>query len=99
MSYFSHADPRLGDVDEEAVLGPFPGALGFFEGKICAVLLEVDLHDECDAGMMSDLSALGAMSSCVDVRIQAALVLAQQRQCLLCLARLLQHNAHQQLYT
>jgi len=44
--YFSHADPGLGDVDEEAVLGPFSGALGFFEGEVCAVLLEVDLYDE-----------------------------------------------------
>jgi len=39
----AHADPGLGDVDEEAVLGPFAGGLDFFEGEVGAVLLEVDL--------------------------------------------------------
>lgn len=33
-------------------MSPFSCALGFFEGEVCAVLLEVDLHDEGDAGEM-----------------------------------------------
>jgi hypothetical protein len=44
----AHADPALCYVDQETVLCPSPCALGFFRGKICAVLLEMDLHDECN---------------------------------------------------
>jgi hypothetical protein len=49
VGYFAHANPRLGDVDEQAVLGPFACALGFFEGEVGAVLVQVDLHGEGDA--------------------------------------------------
>jgi hypothetical protein len=45
-TYFSHADPALCNVDQKAVLCPFPCALCFLGGEICAVLLEVDLHDD-----------------------------------------------------
>jgi hypothetical protein len=45
-TYFSHADPALSDVDQKAVLCPFPCALCLFGGEICAVLLELDLHYE-----------------------------------------------------
>lgn len=79
-------------------MGPFAGALGFFEGEICSVLLEVDLDDESDAvGIVSHilLDAHSLLLEMFDVRIQASLVLAEQGQCLLRLPRLLQHNANQ----
>jgi len=41
--YQAETDPRFGDIDQQAVLGPFPGGLDFFEGEVGAVLLEVDL--------------------------------------------------------
>ena len=47
-SYLAHANPRLGDVDEQAVLCPFPCALSLLCCEICAVLLEVDLYNEGD---------------------------------------------------
>jgi hypothetical protein len=46
-TYFAHANPALGNVDQKTVLCPFPCALSLFRGEICAVLLEVDLYNEC----------------------------------------------------
>ncbi len=46
----AHADPGFGDVDEEGVLGPGAGGLDFFEGEIGAVLREVEVGDEGNAG-------------------------------------------------
>lgn len=48
-AYLAHADPRLSDVDEKAVLRPFPCALGLLCCQICAILLKVNLHDERNA--------------------------------------------------
>jgi hypothetical protein len=47
--YLAHANPRLGDVDKQAVLRPFPCALSLLCCQICAVLLEVDLYNESNA--------------------------------------------------
>jgi hypothetical protein len=94
-AYFAHADPGFGDVDEETVLCPFAGALGFFGSEVGAVLLEVDLHDEgYTRGLLARIQALHILlGAWRDARIQTALVFAQQRQCVLCLPRLLEYHA------
>jgi hypothetical protein len=48
-AYFSHANPGLCDIDEQAILCPFPRPLGFLYSKIGAVLLQVDLNYQSDA--------------------------------------------------
>lgn len=45
-AYLAHADPCLCEIYEQAVLRPFPCALGFFRGEIGAVLAEVYLHNQ-----------------------------------------------------
>ena len=49
LEYLAHADPGLGDIDEQAVLCPFPRPLSLLGREICAVLLEVDLYNKSDA--------------------------------------------------
>jgi hypothetical protein len=87
-AYFAHADPGFGNVDKQTVLG-------FFGSEVGAVLLEVDLHDEgYTRGLLARIQALRIrLGAWRDARIQTALVFAQQRQCVLCLPRLLEYHA------
>lgn len=47
-TYNSHSNPGLGNVNEQRVLRPALGILDFFDGKIRAVLLEVNLDNQGD---------------------------------------------------
>lgn len=45
-SYLAHANPRFGEVDKQAILGPSSGSGDFLEGEVGSVLLEVDLGNQ-----------------------------------------------------
>lgn len=47
--YLAHANPGLGNVNEQAVLCPFPRALSLLRCKIGPVLLKVNLYNESNA--------------------------------------------------
>ncbi len=47
-TYQPHADPRLGQVDQKTVLCPSPRPNHFLQREIVAVLLEVNLDDQCN---------------------------------------------------
>lgn len=46
QTYSSQANPRFGEVNQQVVLGPSSRGLGLLDGKVCSVLLEVDLDDD-----------------------------------------------------
>lgn len=45
-TYNSQADPRLGQVNKQRVLGPALGGLDLLKREVGAVLLEMDLNDQ-----------------------------------------------------
>lgn len=50
VAYFSQTDPGLCDVDKQIVLGPFSRVYCLFLCKVESVLLEMYLHNQCNAG-------------------------------------------------
>ena len=47
-TYQPHANPRLGQVDQKTVLCPPPRPDHFLQREIVAVLLEVNLDNQCN---------------------------------------------------
>lgn len=99
--YHSHADPGLGQVDQQRVLGPALGSLNLLEREVGAVLLKVNLDNQCDTVFpIWHVSAAlcPAMLRIVHSRLEVALVLGQQRQRLLAAALSLQDCASEGLH-
>jgi hypothetical protein len=48
-TYHPQTYPGLSKIDQQTVLGPSPCSRYFLDGQICAILLEVDLHDQSNS--------------------------------------------------